>query len=117
MVSDIAQISAISVFILIVHFHTNVFFEYFSKIHFIFKLLKMDKYIEYKKMTKTECYYLEYLITFYNNFFIRLIGCSLCLNFWITLVLCAVLSKMGSFFICYVVSVILYLIFRKMYES
>ena len=88
--------------ILIITQDTNVIYEYFG--------LLLPKF-NYEDM-KEDFTYLEYLETFHNNFFTRLINCPYCLGFWISLI--------GLFYSCtmvppiYIGSLLLYFLIKKL---
>ena len=63
---------------LLVWFKTDAFVEYAS----LTKLSKYFKIEEYLGL-KLGISYLEYLLEYYNCFFVRLITCPICLSIWL----------------------------------
>jgi hypothetical protein len=109
--------SFFSTFVFIVLYNTNVIVEYFKYLPFVRQKLKIKDFLEYQNLTgDTTLLYIQYLASTYNNFFIKLISCPLCLGFWINLVSSLYLSNPEGVFISYTISVILYTIFKKNYD-
>jgi hypothetical protein len=121
MVNDFIEIlrySSVNVFICIVLFHTNVIYEYFKYSKFISKILRITDYIQYQELTgDKDILYISYLATIYNNFFIKLITCPLCLGFWINLILSIISGDIFNIFIYYVTSVTIYSLFKLIYGN
>lgn len=115
-IQDIIYTIFISSFLYIVLYNTNAFAEYVKYIPLINKKLKIKDYFEYLNLVNDQSVlYLQYIAMFYNNFFIKLITCPLCLGFWINFGLALYYKNIMNLFITYVVSVIIYGIFRKCY--
>ncbi len=100
------------VFVLIIWFNTEAFVEYCHVLKL--KWFKVQDYLNAKESDFTLTYH-SYLLQKHNSFFIRLITCPFCLNFWLILI-----GKFifGYFFIeiptIYVTSLITYFIFNKL---
>jgi hypothetical protein len=110
--------SFFSTFVFIVLYNTNVIVEYFKYIPFFRQKLKIKDFLEYQNLTgDTTLLYVQYLASTYNNFFIKLISCPLCFGFWINLVSSLYFSNLQGVFISYTISVILYTIFKKNYDT
>ena len=99
-------------FILIIWFNTESFVEYSHLLKT--KWFKVNDYLIAKETDFTLTYH-SYLLQKHNSFFVRLITCPFCLNFWLILV--------GKFIFgysfleiptIYVTSLITYFIFNKL---
>jgi len=114
---EILRYSSVTVFIYIILFHTNVIYEYFKYSKLLSKLFKITDYIQYQELTgDKDILYISYLATIYNNFFIKLITCPLCLGFWINLILSIISGNIFNIFIYYVTSVIIYATYKKLWN-
>jgi len=71
--------------ILLILFNTDAFVEYCRLIKPLRKLFKIDKFDE-AYQNDFELNYVTYLRINHNNFFVRLITCPTCLNFWLSIV-------------------------------
>lgn len=105
---DIFKYSFIHTFLCIVLYETNVIFEYFKYSKFLSKIFKINDYIKYKELTNADDLYIQYLAVIYNNFFIKLITCPLCLGFWVNLIISYAIGDLTSFFTLYYLSVMFY---------
>lgn len=99
-------------FLLIIWFNTEAFVEYSHILKL--KWFKIYDYLNAKETDFTLSYH-SYLLQKHNSFFIRLITCPFCLNFWLILI--------GKFIFdysfleiptIYVTSLITYFIFNKL---
>lgn len=108
--NDSILISFFNTFILIVWFQTNAFIEYFGKFPFVSKIVD-----NFNKMTQAglSSSFTSFLALNYNSFFIRLITCPYCLNFWITLATSFFVGYQFFAFI-YVTSLIYYMLILKL---
>ena len=61
--------------------------------------------------------YIAYIGSVYNNFFIKLISCPLCLGFWVNILISIYVNKLYLFFGIYYLSVIMYSIFKRLYYA
>lgn len=91
-----------SVFILFIWFKTDAF-EKYCKLLRIDKLVKLDKYVEYKKINPIADY-LPFLRSNYKNFFVNLITCVPCFNFWLILFFSALFQTIVFFPISYIIT-------------
>lgn len=68
---------------LIIWFKTEAFVEYCYKMPFLSKYIS-----QYKKslLAGIDSNFINFLLLNYNSFFIRLITCPYCINFWLTIV-------------------------------
>ena len=71
--------------ILLILFNTDAFVEYCRLIKPLRKLFKIHKFDE-AYQNDFELNYVTYLRINHNNFFVRLITCPTCLNFWLSIV-------------------------------
>jgi hypothetical protein len=100
------------VMLLILWFNTEVFVEYSKALKL--NWFKTQEYLIAKETDFTLTYH-SFLIQKYNGFFVKLITCPYCINFWMIL-----LGKLilGYLFIeiptIYVTSLIIYFIFNKL---
>jgi hypothetical protein len=102
-------------FFLLIWFKTNFIVEYFYMLPWI------SKYINnYKKSQSAGIggNFINFLALNYNSFFVRLISCPFCINFWITLTL-SLLTNILYFGLIYTTSLIYYYIVVTLssYES
>lgn len=110
--------SFFSTFIYIILYNTNVIVEYCKYLPFFKQKLKIKDYLDYQNLTgDTTLLYIQYLASTYNNFFIKLISCPLCFGFWVNLASSLYLYNIQGIFISYTISVILYTIFKKNYDT
>jgi hypothetical protein len=80
----------LQVTILFIWFDTTAFEEY---LRYISKdLFKIHAYIKEKTENDLTLTYHNYLKQFHNCFFIRLITCPICLNFWLSVIFSLYLS-------------------------
>ena len=98
-------------FLLILWFNTEVLVEYTHLLRL--KWFKVDEYLLSKESDFTLTYH-SFLLKKYNNFFVKLITCPLCFNFWTIFI--------GKFIFnydfieiptIYVSSLLIYLLFNK----
>jgi hypothetical protein len=87
---DAFLISFLNTLILLVWFQTNAFAEYFKNFFIIKKIIRSYN-SSLKADLKTS--FVNFLSLNYDCFFVRLITCPFCLNFWI--------SILTSFFVGY----------------
>ena len=99
----------INLFLLIIWFKTEAFYEYFKYISILNKFFKFKHYKEFICMQYE--IYPNFLVIKHNNFFTRLISCPKCINFWITLILIFFVNSFFSLFIIYTLSLMLYNIY------
>jgi hypothetical protein len=113
---DILKYSFVHTFICIVLYETNVIFEYFKYSSVLCKIFKINDYIKYKELTKSEDLYIQYISNLYNNFFIKLISCPLCLGFWVNLIISYIINDLSLFFALYCLSVMLYGVYKLIWK-
>ena len=94
------------IFILFIWFNTDAFISY-SKLFGLSKLFKIDKWEEYR-MINPKIDYFNYLRIKKLNFFIRLITCKPCLNFWLVLISCIIISDLIYLPMIYIISYSIY---------
>jgi len=114
---DLIKYSFIYSFICIIFYDTNVIVEYFKHIRYLNKLFKINDYLKYKEMVDDGQLYIAYIGSVYNNFFIKLISCPLCLGFWVNILISIYVNKLYLFFGIYYLSVIMYSIFKRLYYA
>ena len=92
--------------ILIIWFNTNAFYEY-CKYFGVFGFLvhgyekKLEK--AYSSLT-----FVDYLLTDYNSFFIRLICCSICANMWLNFLINLMFFSLQNAFFTFILSLFVY---------
>lgn len=105
----------IVVTLLIVWFQTDAYIEYCKLFGLNFLLFGYDKtdeqltfpqYLYTKRYTLSKCRYCV--------FYIKLISCPVCLNFWFCLVMGVLFNNILFVPLLYVVSLLIYLIFTKL---
>jgi hypothetical protein len=99
--------------ILILWFNTEVFVEYCNLLRLPF--FKTKQYIEAKKQDCSLSYH-TYLLSRHNCFFVRLITCPICFNFWMCLLLYIFSDYMylEEFPFIFISSLLSYFIFNKL---
>lgn len=118
MVNDfftLIKYSFVHAFICIILYNTNAIVEYGKNIPLLNKFLKINDYLNYKKITGEDQLYISYISSVYSSFFIKLISCPLCLGFWINISIALYLNDIFCFFGLYCLSVIIYSIFKILY--
>lgn len=113
---DIFKYSFVHTFLCIVLYETNVIFEYFKYSKLLSKVFKLNDYIKYKELTNSGHLYFQYLGMIYNNFFIKLVTCPLCLGFWVNLTISYTISSLTSFFALYCLSVMFYGVYKLIWK-
>lgn len=113
---DIFKYSFVHTFLCIVLYETNVIFEYFKYSKLLSKIFKLNDYIKYKELTNSGDLYFQYLGMIYNNFFIKLVTCPLCLGFWVNLIISYVIGDLTSFFALYCLSVMFYGVYKLIWK-
>lgn len=80
--TDAFIISFFNTMIMLVWFKTEAIIEYCYKIPFVSKYI-----IQYKKSLSAgiQSNFISFLLLNYNSFFVRLITCPYCINFWLTI--------------------------------
>jgi len=78
MIIDAILVSFSISFVLLVWFQTNVFAEYF----FFLPIVKQYKKAQNAGVASS---FVNFLSINYNSFFVRLVTCPYCLNFWLVL--------------------------------
>lgn len=99
----------INAFILLIWFKTDAFFEYVVNIPILNRLLKIDRYKEFK-IKYSDVRYPIFLNIEYNSFFTRLISCPICLNTWLTILSLIFIKTYSVIFLIFFGSLILYYI-------
>jgi hypothetical protein len=99
----------LNIFLLIIWFNTDVFYEYFKYISYFYNLFKFKQFEEFR-FSHDEIYP-NFLVIKYNNFFTKLISCPKCINFWITLVQVPFFNSIYSVFSIYTIGLLLYNIY------
>lgn len=102
-------------FVLIVWFQSDIV-KTLSKIKFFNKLFKYDDYLKMESsVAATFLDYPAYLGVTYDNPLAKLLSCPICINFWMTVLLC--LCFYSYFwpvgFVVYVFSMLIYTSIRK----
>ncbi len=104
---------------LLVWFHSEAFLEYASMVGGS-RFFLID---DYRKRQGEAEYpaphmnYQQYLVTYHNGFFTRLITCPLCFSMWLTLVVCFFAESFQVFPISNILALIIYKITSKaLYE-
>jgi hypothetical protein len=112
---DAFLFSFFNVALLLVWFQTNAFVEYGRYIPFIKRIIN-----SYEKSLSAGINgtFINFLSLNYNSFFIRLVSCPYCLNFWLTLPYLYFFNIKYLAFI-YIISLIIYKILNILskYES
>lgn len=100
-----------SLFILFIWFETDAFIEYSSLLGLssIFKINYYKKYLELNPKAS----YFTFLRKYYNNFFIRLITCPPCFNFWVVFVVCSIYKDFLIYPVIYVTTYTIFIILKK----
>mgnify|MGYP007107586629 CR=1 FL=1 len=101
--------------ILLLWFNTNFWLEYCK----LFHLNSISKYKEYeiKKHSDPLLSYHEFLKIYYNNFFIRLVLCPICLSVWLSIISSVINNSFILIPIYTILSLLLYLIINKLYGN
>lgn len=99
----------VNAFILLIWFKTDALFEYTVNIPLLNKLLKIDKYKDFK-FKYPDVKYPVFLNIEYNSFFTRLISCPICLNTWLTILSLFFIKTYSIIFLIFFASLILYYI-------
>lgn len=108
------------IFFLVIWFESSIV-QTLSNIQIFNFLFRYDEYEKYRTNTDIFTKYHDFLLIKYNNWFVKLITCVICLNFWLTLLtswctLCTYkyLSSLKFFFPNYIGSLLVYLIIRRL---
>jgi len=106
-------LSSFIVVVFLMWFNSDFVVEY-GKLFGLKKLLRVEDYKEAQRNTPVPLAYPLFLKMKYDNFFIKLITCPICLSVWLSIVL-GLFYQIYSFIpvIC-VMSLILYGIIRKL---
>lgn len=99
-------LSFFSTVFLLVWFKTNFVVEYFYKFPWISKYINNYKKAQLAGISGN---FINFLALNYNSFFIRLISCPFCINFWITVIL-SFFTSFLYFGLIYITSLIYYYI-------
>jgi hypothetical protein len=99
------------VFILFIWFNTDAFIQY-GKLLKLDKLTKIDLWESYR-LTNPKITYLEYISIKHRGFFTKLITCRVCLNFWITLIICLLFDSLIELPVIYMLSYITHKLIEK----
>ena len=110
LVSIILSISWV-ILILFIWFKTDAF-EKYSSLFRVKKLFKVDKFLEYKKINPV-AEYIPYLRINYKNFFVSLVTCTPCLNFWLVLLITLINKILFLYPVVYLLSYIIYKLLNK----
>jgi hypothetical protein len=98
----------ITVFVLIVWFHTEAFIEY-GRLLGLGRFFKLNEFITARTADMSIPSYHIYLNMKYDNFFTRLLVCPFCIGFWIVLAACMAVGLDPVFIpVVYVCSMLLY---------
>lgn len=90
---------------------TEAFVEYLK---FTKNLFKIKKYLIEKDIDFTLTYK-SFLLKNYNNFFVKLLTCPLCLNFWLCFIGSFIFGYSFIFIpFVYIMSLIIYLLVKKL---
>ena len=93
--------------ILLIWLETNAVYEYIE--YFNLGGFFICKYNNYKKQNKfSELNFPAFLLLNYNSFFVRLINCSVCLSFWINLLLNLIVFEITYFPFTFILSLFIY---------
>ena len=98
----------ITVFVLIVWFHTEAFVEY-GRLLGLGRFFKLNEFVTARTADMSIPSYHIYLNMKYDNFFTRLLACPFCLGFWIVIAAIAPIGLDPVFIpVVYVCSIMLY---------
>ena len=109
-------ISCLVALIMLVWFHTEAFLEYATLIGGN-RFFLIDDFR--KKQTEGPGFpaehmdYVNYLMTYHDSFFIRLITCPICLSFWLTLISCFFMETWMLLPICNLLGLVIYKVVAK----
>ena len=92
--------------LLVIWFKTEAFSEYCSllKLDFYFDIISYQK----EKEINPNLTYPDFLILFYNSFFVRLISCPKCVSVWVSIFFYFYHKELSIVPIIYVLGLILY---------
>jgi hypothetical protein len=99
------------VFLLFIWFKTDSFVQY-SQLFRLSNILKISNWQDYR-ILNPKISYLEYLSIKHRSFFTKLISCTPCLLFWITILVSVLMDKLFHFPITYIFSYIIYKLIDK----
>ena len=99
------------IFFLFIWFETDAILEY-SRLLGLSRLTKFNSYKKYLELNPKSSYF-TFLRKYYNNFFVRLITCQPCLNFWLVLMVCCYFQNFLAYPIVYVSSYTIYMFLKK----
>jgi len=102
-------------FVLLVWFNSDIV-KTLSKIKWLNKLFRYDEYLKMESSVAASFLdYPSYLGITYDNPLAKLLSCPICINFWMTLVLCFWFYSYfwPAAFIVYIFSMLLYTSIRK----
>jgi len=100
----------LQVTILLLWFDTEVFVEYFQYIKYDW--FKIHSYIKEKTTNDLTLTYHDYLKRFCSCFFVKLITCPICINFWLSLIFSLFISITILPIIFILSLIIYYLLYR-----
>ena len=103
---------------LLAWFETNVIYEYLNFFNVGGKFL--HGYNEYRKKDYANLSFIAFLLVNHNCFFTKLIGCSICLAFWINLLINLFFFNCFHLPFTFILSLLIYYIislFKKLLEK
>jgi hypothetical protein len=100
-------------FLLILWFHSSIV-DTLSKVKLFARLFRYNQYIKHKANIDVFSSYPEFLGVNYPNWIGKLVNCTICLTFWMTLAT-TILSGSGffAFFEIYIFTFIIYSLIKK----
>ena len=96
--------------VLIIWFETDAFVEYLSFLRVGRRFFKLDRHAELRE--KMGMSYSDFLSMNYDNFFINLITCPICLAIWLNIFLIFSHESLSLFVVSTYISLSLYFIFK-----
>lgn len=100
-----------SLFTLFIWFDTTAILEY-GKLFGLSKLFKLNAYLKFIESNPKVSYF-SFMRKYYDNFFVRLITCPPCFNFWIVFTICAIYKDFLVYPLIYVISYTIYIFLKK----
>lgn len=96
-------------FLLLIWYQTNFFYEYA-------RLFFKDFFLNYEKMIDSFPLYIDYLRDKYSNYFIiRLLGCQICLSFWLSVLYSIIFLDFSALAVIMLGGLIIYFVVSWLY--
>ena len=108
--SDLILYSFLATMVLIIWFETDAFVEYLAALVGGERFFKLNDYKEMKQRTGVS--YPDFLAVKYDNFFINLITCPICIGIWLNIFLSLAHKSLLYFVVGAYCSIALYFIFK-----